>query len=132
MTVLTTIEVLEKADELGLKLGFEPPFTLTFEPIDSCSPDFIGVLSLHKPQLLALLRLPLVVAYSRIFEETIFLCEDNDTGAALVEAGADESSIYTGAELEILIAHNRAKPFIPAELIKLHAIKKTFGAKLTR
>jgi hypothetical protein len=52
------------------------------------------------------------------------------TKAALVEAGADEWSIYTKGELRLLIAHNRAKPFLPDELCKLHAIKRTFHGRI--
>jgi hypothetical protein len=32
MTTAATIEVLQKAAQFGLKLGFEPPDTLTYTP----------------------------------------------------------------------------------------------------
>jgi len=50
--------------------------------------------------------------------ETIFFCEDEDTKAALIEAGASEWSIYTRDELRILCEQNRIKPFTQAELRK--------------
>jgi hypothetical protein len=62
---MTTIEVFQKGAELGLKLGFEPPDTLTVEPADLCPPDFAEVLKVHKPELLALLKLPFVMVFSQ-------------------------------------------------------------------
>jgi hypothetical protein len=86
----TTIEVFQKAGGLGLKLGFEPPDTLTVEPARFCPAEFAEVLKAHKPTLLALLKLPLVMVESQILQETIFFCEDDDTHGALVRAGASE------------------------------------------
>jgi len=51
---------------------------------------FADTLQDHKPQLLALLRLPFVMVDSEILGETIFFCQDEATKAALIEAGADE------------------------------------------
>jgi hypothetical protein len=70
------------------------------------------------------------MAYSEALEETIFLCEDEATKAALVEAGADAWSIYTKSELPVLVAHNRVKPFLPDELFKLRASKQTFHGRI--
>jgi hypothetical protein len=72
------------------------------------------------------------MAYSKTLQETIFLCEDEDTKATLIEAGAESESIYTRAELQVLIAHHRAKPFIPDELLKLHREKRTFKARIVK
>jgi hypothetical protein len=132
MTTASTIEVFQKAAELGLKLGFEEPFTLTFQPANRCPMEFAITLQAHKPQLLDLLRLPFCMVHSEVLEETIFFCEDEDTKAALVEAGADEWSIYTRDELRILVDHNRTTPFLPGELTKLHEIKKTFGGRIAK
>ena len=63
MTTTTTIEVFQKAAELGLKLGIEPPDTLTVKPARLCSAEFAEALKAHKPALLALLRLPFVMVY---------------------------------------------------------------------
>ena len=126
----TAIALLQQAADYGLKLGFEPPNTLTVGPARVCSPEFAIVLKTHKPQLLALLRLPFCMVYSEVLEETILFAEDEDTKAALVKAGADEWSIYTRAELQILVEHSRAKPFVPDELCKLHTLKRTFPRRI--
>jgi len=129
MTTQTPIEVFAEAAEYGLKLSFKPPFTLCVDPADCCPSDFVDTLSQHKPQLLALLQLPFVIVYSRTLDETIYFCADENTKAALVEAGASEWSIYTRAELKILCEQNRIAPISNDELRKLHEIKKTFNAK---
>jgi hypothetical protein len=126
----STIEVFQKAADLGLKLGFESPNTLTLQPANRCSAGFANTLKDYKPQLLALLQLPFCMVYSRTLEANVIFCEDEETKAALVEAGADEWSIYTKAELRVLIAHNRVKPFLPHELCKLHKLKRTFNGRI--
>jgi hypothetical protein len=131
MITTTTIEVFQKAAELGLKLGFEPPDTLTLQPAGLCSAEFAEVLKAHKPALLALLRLPFVMVFSETLNETVVFCEDEAARAALVEAGAESWSIYTRAELQILVAYNRAKPFLPDELNRLHQAKHAFNARMT-
>jgi hypothetical protein len=132
MTMTTTIEVFQKAAELGLKLGFEPPDTLTVEPARSCPAEFAQVLKAHKPGVLALLRVPFVLVFSQILGETILFCEDDDTKGALVEAGADSWSIYTRAELQTLCVQNRVAPLTAAELRKVHEIKRTFDGRITK
>src|SRR5260370_22871808 len=111
MTSQTPLEVFAEATKRGLKLNFKPPFMLVVNPRDRCPGNFVDTLSQYKPQLLALLQLPFCMVYSRTLEENVFFCEDEETKAALVEAGADEWSIYTKDELSVLIAHNRVKPF---------------------
>jgi hypothetical protein len=128
---LTPIQVLQKASELGLKLDVEPSDTLTFQPARLCPPEFVPVLKAHKSALLTLPRLPIVMVFREILGENIFFCEDDDTKTALIEAGADEWSIYTKDELRALVAQNRAKPFLPDELCKLHEIKRTFQGRIT-
>jgi hypothetical protein len=126
----TPISILQKAADLGLQLGLKLPDTLTVNAAERWPKDFAETLRDYKPQLLALLQLPFCMVYSRTLEENVFLCADEATRAALVEAGADEWSTYTRAELQILIEHNRAKPFIPDELCKLAAIKRTFHGRI--
>jgi|SRR5207248_4014176 len=132
MTTAATIEVLQKAAEFGLKLGFEPPDTLTFQPANRCPVEFTITLKAYKPQLLTLLRLRFCMMYSELLKETIFFCEDEATKAALVEGGAKSWSIYTKDELRVLVAQNRAEPFLPDELCKLHEIKRTFTGRITK
>jgi hypothetical protein len=94
--------------------------------------DFADQLRAHKPDLLALLQLPFCMVYSETLQDTIFFCEDEATKGALVEAGADEWSIYTKDELRVLVAHNRTEPFRPEELRKLHEAKRQFNATVNR
>ena len=84
----------------------------------------------YKHQLLTLLKLPFRMVFSEVLHETIFFCEDEDTRAALVEAGADEWSIYTKDELRRSAWQNRVAPLSPAELRKVHEIKRTFSARI--
>jgi hypothetical protein len=128
----TPIALLQKAADLGLKLGTKPGDTLTVQPAERCPPDFARTLKTHKWALLPLLQLPFIMAFSQILGETIFFCEDEDTKAALIETGAAEWSIYTRDELRVLVAQNRAKPFLPDELCKQHNIRKTFHGRITK
>jgi len=132
MTEMSPIKVFQEAAERGLKLGLKPPATLIVESAKRWPRDFAETLKHYKPRLLTLLQFPFVMAYSKTLGETIFFAEDEDTKAALIEAGADSWSIYTRAELEVLVAHNRAKPFIPDELLRLHAGKRTFNARIAK
>ena len=129
MTTATTIEVFQKAAELGLKLGFEPPDNLTLQPASRCPAEFADQLRVHKWHLLHLLSLPFVMVYSQTLEETVFFCEDEATKAALIEAGASEWSIYTRAELRTLCEANRIAPLSATELKQLHQIKRTFTTR---
>jgi hypothetical protein len=78
MNTMTAIEVFQKAAELGLKLGVEPPNALTLQPANRCSVEFGETLRAFKPQLLTLLQLPFRMAYSRAIGETIYFAEDED------------------------------------------------------
>ena len=129
---MTPVGLLQQAADYDLKLGFEPPDTLTVEPARLCSPEFADMLRAYKPAVLALLRLPFVILYSEVLRETIFFCEDEGTKAALLEAGASEWSIYTKDELRVLVAQNRFKPFSAEELRKVNEIKRTFRGRITR
>ena len=128
----TPIFILQKAADLGLRLGVRPGDKLTVQPIERCPTDFVERLREHKMDLLIILQWPFVMAYSAALGETIFACEDEVTKAALVEAGADEWNIYTKDELCVLIAHNRAKPFLPDELCKVHEIKRAFNERISK
>jgi hypothetical protein len=78
------------------------------------------------------LGLPFCLVHSVILDRDVFFCEDEYTEAALVEAGAEQWSIYTRAELRVLVAQNRIAPLSQAELRKLHEIKQTFGARIAQ
>jgi len=128
----STISILQKAADLGLNLGVRAGDKLTVQPSEGCPRDFVETLRAHKGRLLDLLQLPFCVVYKETLQDTIFFCEDEATKAALVEAGADEWSIYTKDELRVLIAHNRIQPFTPNELRKLHEAKRQFNATVNR
>jgi hypothetical protein len=126
------VPLLKQAAELGLKIEVKDSKTLTVEPAERCPPEFADELRRHKWHLLHLLDLSFVMLYSKALDETIFFAEDDDTKAALIEAGADCWSIYTKDELRVLVANNRAKPYLPDELCKLHEIKKTFNGRISK
>jgi hypothetical protein len=128
---LTTIDIFRQAAERGLRLqpvGNE----LHVNPARFCPPDLVPVLRVHKPHLLSLLQLPFVMVSSQILNETIIFCEDEDTRAALVEAGAEPWTIYTRAELQTLCAQNRVAPLTAAELRRVHEIKRAFDGRITK
>ena len=127
----TPIAILRKAADFGLRLSFIPPDALDVKASGPWPKDFADTLRTHKVQLLALLRLPFVMVESQILEETIFFCADEPTRAALIAAGADEFSIYTRDELRTLCEQNRVAPLSPAELRKVHEIKRTFSGRIS-
>src|SRR6478672_8384860 len=101
----TPVSVLKEAAERGLRLEAQPD-GLHVNPGEHCSPAFEETLRELKPQRHVVLGLPFVMVHSETLEETIFCCADDATKAALIEAGADEWSIYTKDELRVLVAQN--------------------------
>src|SRR5512132_76408 len=132
MTTTTTIEVFQKAAELGLKLGFEPPDTLTLQPASRCPPEFADALRAHKLYLLVLLRLNWLITYSQTLKETIFFCDDEDTRNVLVEAGAAQCCVYTRSELRVLLEHHREAPLSVSELLQIHSARRLFNARIAK
>ena len=127
---MSPVDVLKAAADRGLTLRINGE-KLRVLPAERLSPDFAEVLKAHKPALLALLKLPFVMVYSQILEETVFFCQDEATRAALVQAGASEWSIYTKDELRTLCEQNRVAPLSAAELRKVHEIKRTFSGRIS-
>jgi hypothetical protein len=127
----TPIAVLKEVSERELKVEAHGN-DLHVIPGDHVPGDFVPVLKAHKQELLALLRLPFCMIFSEALGEMVFFCQDEATKATLEEAGADEWSIYTKDELRILVAHNRAKPFLPDELCRLHEMKRTFNGRIAK
>jgi hypothetical protein len=128
---MSPTDVLKAAADRGLTLRINGE-KLRVLPAEHLSPDFANTLRSYKPRLLSLLRLPFVMLYSETLEETIFFCQDEATKAALVEAGAEEWSIYTKDELRVLVAQNRVAPLSIAELRKLDEIKRTFNGRIAK
>jgi hypothetical protein len=128
----TPISVIQKAADLGLKLGVRPGDKLTVQPIERCPTDFVKTLREHKMRLLDLLRLPFVMVFSEMLQETIFFCEDEVTKAALVAAGAEPGCVYTRYELRVIIEQHRRAPITAAELLRIHGTRRTFNGRLAR
>jgi hypothetical protein len=126
---MTPVDVLQEAARRGLCLSVNDQ-KLRVSPAKLLTPDFAETLKAHKWHLLSMLRWPFLMVHSLTLKDTIFLCEDEATKEALVEAGASEWSIYTRHELRILMAHNRTAPLTLSELNLLHAFKRTFNARI--
>jgi hypothetical protein len=58
--------------------------------------------------------------------------EDGFDKLSLNHPGADPWSAYTKDEVRVLVAQNRAEPFLPDELCKLYEIKRTFTGRITK
>ena len=130
---MTAFDVLSQARKRGLALSANGD-RLEVSPVYDCPRDFVRTLQEYKPALVLLLGSKgrtWIDFYSERVGQTVFFCRDEDSKAALVEAGASEWSIYTKAELRTLVTHNRAMPFTDDELRKVHAIKRTFHGRIT-
>src|SRR5438128_66218 len=98
---MTAFDVLSESHQRGVTVWAKDNGKLGFKPERLCSPELREKLSAHKPQLLALLQtkgITWIEVFSERIGETIFFCKDEETKAALVDAGASERSIYTKAE----------------------------------
>ena len=130
---MTTLEVLSEAKERGLVLSARSDH-LGVGPNRLLTPDFAHKLCEFKPALLPLLQtkgITWIEVYSERLGEDLLFCRDEDTKATLIEAGAEPWSVYTRAELQVLVAQNRVAPLSHAELRKVHDIKRTFGGRIT-
>ena len=125
------MDIFQQARQRGLHLKAVGN-ALHVNPARSCPSDFVSMLRAYKPDLLSLLQLRFVMVDSEALGDRLFFCEDEDTKAAFVAAGADPWSIYTKAEVRVLMAHNRAKPFLSDELRTLHEIKRTFKGRIAK
>lgn len=126
------ISILQRAADLGLKLAFKPPDTLTVETSKAWPKDFADVLKLHKSKLIALLRLPFVMVRSRTLDDELlfFYADESTKNLLMLLTGAEPWSIYTKGELQILWEQNRIAPLSLDELRKVHEIKKIFSARV--
>src|SRR5438552_9466602 len=87
---MTAFDVLSESHQRGVTVWAKDNGKLGFKPERLCSPELREKLSAHKPQLLALLQtkgITWIEVFSERIGETIFFCEDEETKAALVEAG---------------------------------------------
>ena len=60
----TPISILQRAGDLGLKLGVRPGDKLTVQPVERCPTDFVETLREHKRDLLTMLQWPFVMKAS--------------------------------------------------------------------
>ena len=72
-----------------------------------------------------------VIAYSKVLERTIFFAEDESVKNILIEAGAEDSSIYTPAEIQALAKANLKSAISAKELCVFHEAKQTFNGRFT-
>jgi hypothetical protein len=128
---MTPVDVLQEAARRGLSLSVNDQ-KLRVSPAKLLTPDFAETLRAHKWHLFSMLRWPFLMVQSESLGETIFFCEDEDTGGALKHAGASPWNVYTRNELRILMAQNRIAPLTVSELNLLHAFKRTFHARIAK
>ena len=132
---MTAFDVLSESRQMGLAVWAKDNGKLGFKPQRLCRSELREKLRAHKPQLLPLLRtkgVTWIEVFSERLSETIFFCKDEETRDALIEAGASEWSIYTRDELWMLTTQNRIAPLTDTELRKLHEIRKTLHARITK
>lgn len=89
--------------------------------------DLKDAIRANKSALLALLRLDFLLVRSDALNATVFWTPGTATKEAPVAVGADPGSIYTAAELELLV--NRR--VTAQELPLIHAAKQRFNGRLT-
>ena len=67
---------------------------------------------------------------SAVLNETVFFAADEATKTALVHARAEPGCIYTREKLRLLVEQHREERITAAELLKIHATKRTFNARI--
>jgi hypothetical protein len=80
----------------------------------------------HKLALLKLMRLTFVIIRSGVLCATVFFVPDEPTKQSLILAGAKAGSVYTKAELNILVGRR----ITPNELQLIHAGKQQFNGEV--
>ena len=81
----------------------------------------------QKAALLRLLGAKFLVVWSRLLDEIVFFVIDEETKQLLVASGAERASIYSRAELAVLVQHNAT----PSKLMRLHELKQVFNGTIT-
>jgi hypothetical protein len=92
-----------------------------------CAPELKDAIRLHKLALLDLLQVALLIVQSDALNSIVFFVADDTTKESLVSAGADPGSIYTKAELAVLVCRRTTVK----ELRLIHAAKQRFNGKVT-
>ena len=122
----TPICVLLAVAEIGGWLGVVGESSLRMLLPADCPQELKDAIRRHKVALLELLGFKFVIIRSNALNCTLIWTPDAETKALLITAGAEPSSIYTAAELEILV-HRR---ITVAELRAIHAAKRKFSGTL--
>ena len=92
-----------------------------------CAPELKDAIRLHKLALLDLLQQAFLIVQSDALNSIVFFVADDTTKESLVSAGADPGSIYTKAELDVLVRRRTTVK----ELRLIHAAKQRFNGKVT-
>lgn len=122
----TVLETFLAVASIGGRLGIAGDRLRMLLPAD-CPPELKDAIRQKKAALLDLLRLDFLIVRSDTLSATIFWTPNEDTKGSLVVAGAAPGSIYTAAELEILV-HRR---LTVGELTLIHAAKQRFSGRLS-
>lgn len=123
----TPVETLLAVAGIGGRLGIAGDKLRMLLPAD-CLPELKAAIRQHKCALIELLRLNFLVVRSDTLNAIVFWAPDEATKESLAAAGADPGSIYTAAELDLLV-HRR---ITVGELALIHAAKRRFNGKLAQ
>jgi len=129
-TANTAVSVMLEAIDAGLCLQANGDRLLVW-PDGLLTAAMRAELTRWKWQILNLLELRFVMAYSETLKRTIFFAEDEAVKNALIEGGANASAIYTLEEIELLAKRNRESPITATELCLLHEAKTLFNGRFT-
>lgn len=121
----TPVQILLRVVSIGGQLDIVNGRLRMLLPPD-CPPELKDEIRHHKSFLVSLMRLAFAFR-SDVLNSIIFFVADDTTKESLVAAGADLGSIYTRAELEMLVRRR----ITPTELRLIHAAKQRFNAKVT-
>jgi hypothetical protein len=122
----TPVDVLLSVTSIDGRLSAVGDKLRTLLPAN-CAPELKDAIRKYKPALLDLMRLTFLIVQSDLLNALVFFTSDDVTKESLVAAGAVPGSIYTRAELEILVRQR----ITPDELIRMHAAKRQFNGKVT-
>ena len=121
----TVLETYLAVASIGGRLGIAGDKLRMLLPAD-CPPELKDAIRQKKAALLALLRLDFLIVRSDTLSATVFWTPNEETKESLVVAGTAPGSIYTAAELDILV-HRR---LTVGELPLIHTAKQRFSGKL--
>jgi hypothetical protein len=125
--VKTAVEVLLRVAAIDGRLGAVGDRLRMLLPAD-CPSDLKEAIRQNKAPLLEVLDLTFSMVQSAALNAIVFFAPDEATKRSLVAAGANQSNIYTAAELEELI---RCR-VTAAELQLIHSAKHKFNGHVMR